>query len=150
MAKVEGAVTKASTFLKRPLSTPGGDFKRHGPNVFHGEARRWESHNQRRHVLGRLGTGRTKSAKSFNFNVFAKKFTAHNESSIHVVIFIARHVSILTIPWMQLPHSGNLSVYFGSQFHLQTLIIYKLGCNQDYYTFTSVLRTNIVLCGEFP
>ena len=33
---------------------------------------------------------------------------------------------------------------------MQTLMIYKLGFNQNYYTFTFLLLTKIVLCGEFP
>ena len=34
-------------------------------------------------------------------------------------------------------------------FHLETLIIYKLGFNQNYYTFTSILLIKIVLCSNF-
>ena len=34
--------------------------------------------------------------------------------------------------------------------NLQTLIIYKLGVNQNYYTFTLILLIKIVLCSEFP
>ena len=33
--------------------------------------------------------------------------------------------------------------------HLQTLIIYKLGFNQNYYTFTLMLLIKIVLCSKF-
>ena len=35
-------------------------------------------------------------------------------------------------------------------FHMQTLIIYKLGFKQNYYTFTLILLIKIVLCSEFP
>ena len=35
-------------------------------------------------------------------------------------------------------------------FHLQTLIIYKLGCNQNCYTFTLILLMKIVMCSKFP
>ena len=34
--------------------------------------------------------------------------------------------------------------------HLQTLIIYKLGFNQNYFTFTQMLLIKIVLCSRFP
>ena len=34
--------------------------------------------------------------------------------------------------------------------HMQTLIIYKLGFNQNYYTFTLILLIKIVLCSKFP
>jgi len=34
--------------------------------------------------------------------------------------------------------------------HLQTLRIYKLGFNQNYYTFTLILLIKIVLCSIFP
>ena len=34
--------------------------------------------------------------------------------------------------------------------HLQTLMIYKLGFNQSYDTFTSITQIKIVLCSEFP
>ena len=36
------------------------------------------------------------------------------------------------------------------RFHWQTLIICKLGSHQKYYTFTSILLTNVVLCSKFP
>ena len=35
-------------------------------------------------------------------------------------------------------------------FHMQTLIIYKLGFNQNYYTFTLILLIKIVLYSKFP
>ena len=34
--------------------------------------------------------------------------------------------------------------------HMQTLIVYRLGFNQNYYTFTLILIINIVLCGKLP
>ena len=34
-------------------------------------------------------------------------------------------------------------------FHVQTLIIYKLGFNQNYYTVALTLLIKIVLCGKF-
>ena len=34
--------------------------------------------------------------------------------------------------------------------HMQTLIIYKLGFNQNYHTFTLMLLIKIVLCSECP
>ena len=34
--------------------------------------------------------------------------------------------------------------------HMQTIIIYKLGFDQDYFTFTLILVINIVPCSEFP
>jgi hypothetical protein len=34
--------------------------------------------------------------------------------------------------------------------HMQTLIIYKLGFNQIYYTLTIILLMNIALCSNFP
>ena len=36
-----------------------------------------------------------------------------------------------------------------SRFHVETLIICKLGFNQNYYTFALMLLTNIVLYGKF-
>ena len=33
---------------------------------------------------------------------------------------------------------------------MQTLIIYKLGFNENYYTFTFILLIKIVLCSKFP
>ena len=35
-------------------------------------------------------------------------------------------------------------------FHMQTIIICKLGFNQNYNTFTLVLLTNMDVCGKFP
>ena len=37
-----------------------------------------------------------------------------------------------------------------SESHLQTLIIYKLGFNQNYCIFTSILLIKIVRCSKFP
>jgi hypothetical protein len=34
--------------------------------------------------------------------------------------------------------------------HVETLIIYKLGSNQNYYTFPLTLLIRIVLCSKFP
>jgi len=34
--------------------------------------------------------------------------------------------------------------------HMQTLIIYKLGFNQNYYTFTLIVLIKIVLGSKFP
>jgi len=34
--------------------------------------------------------------------------------------------------------------------HMQTLIIYKLGFNQNHYTFTFILLIRIVLCSKCP
>ena len=34
--------------------------------------------------------------------------------------------------------------------HVETLMIYKLGFNQNYYTFTLILLIKIVLCSKFP
>ena len=36
------------------------------------------------------------------------------------------------------------------QFHVETLIIYNLGFNQNYYTFVLILLIKIVLCSKFP
>ena len=35
-------------------------------------------------------------------------------------------------------------------YHLQTLTIHKLGCNQNYYTFTLISLIKIVMLGKFP
>jgi len=34
--------------------------------------------------------------------------------------------------------------------HMQTLVIYKLALDQNYYTFTLILLIKIVLCSKFP
>jgi len=34
--------------------------------------------------------------------------------------------------------------------HMQTLIFYQLGFNQNYYTFALILLIKIVLCSKFP
>ena len=39
---------------------------------------------------------------------------------------------------------------FGSGSHVQTLIIGKLGVDQNHYTFTLILLIKIVLCSRFP
>ena len=36
------------------------------------------------------------------------------------------------------------------RFYLQTLVIYKVGFSQEYYTFDSILLQNIVLSTKFP
>jgi len=36
-----------------------------------------------------------------------------------------------------------------SQAHVETLIIHKLGFNQNYYTFALISLIKIVLCSEF-
>ena len=38
----------------------------------------------------------------------------------------------------------------GRRTHLQALIIYKLGFNQNYHTFTLVLLMKIDLCSKLP
>ena len=38
----------------------------------------------------------------------------------------------------------------GLRSHMQTRIIYKLGFNQNYYTFTLILLIKIVMCSKFP
>jgi hypothetical protein len=38
----------------------------------------------------------------------------------------------------------------GSGFHMQTLIIYKLGFNQNYYTISLTLLIKIVMCSKVP
>ena len=38
----------------------------------------------------------------------------------------------------------------GFEIHLQTLIIYTSGSNQNFCTFTLILLISIVLCGYFP
>ena len=44
----------------------------------------------------------------------------------------------------QLPCKGTF------RSHMQTHIIYKLGFNQNYYTFTLILLIKIVVCSKFP
>jgi len=39
---------------------------------------------------------------------------------------------------------------FRPRFHVQTLKIYELGFNQNYYTFTLTLLKKIVMYGKFP
>ena len=34
--------------------------------------------------------------------------------------------------------------------HKQTLMVYKIDFNQNYYTFAFILLIKIVLCSEFP
>ena len=34
--------------------------------------------------------------------------------------------------------------------HMQTLVIYKVGFIQNYYTFGLILLRKIVLCNKFP
>ena len=34
--------------------------------------------------------------------------------------------------------------------HMQTLMISRLGFNQNYYTFTLILLTTIVMCSQIP
>ena len=34
--------------------------------------------------------------------------------------------------------------------HMPTLMIYELGFNQDYYTFTLISLVKIILCSKFP
>jgi len=41
-------------------------------------------------------------------------------------------------------------VVHAHQFHVETLIIHKLGFNQNYYTFALILLIKIVLCSKFP
>ena len=36
------------------------------------------------------------------------------------------------------------------RFHLQTLMIYKLGFNQNYHTLTLILLIKIFVCGKCP
>ena len=43
---------------------------------------------------------------------------------------------------------GRAAAQVGS--HLQISIIYKLGFNQNYFTFTLILLTQILSCGRFP
>ena len=40
--------------------------------------------------------------------------------------------------------------YVPRQFHLQTLIIYRLGFNKNNYAFTLISLVKIVLCSKFP
>ena len=42
------------------------------------------------------------------------------------------------------------AVKVSGRFHVKTVIIYKLGFNENYYTFTSILLAKIVMCSNFP
>jgi len=44
---------------------------------------------------------------------------------------------------------GGMRLASSARFHMQTLVIYKLGFNQNYYTFTLILLIKIVLCSKF-
>ena len=43
---------------------------------------------------------------------------------------------------------GQLAYGVGS--HMQTLILYNLGFNKNYYTLTSILLIKIVMRSKFP
>jgi len=47
------------------------------------------------------------------------------------------------------PQTADRAIRDG-QSHVQTLTIYKLGFNQNYYTFTLTLLIKIVLCSKVP
>jgi len=49
---------------------------------------------------------------------------------------------------VEVPDVLVLSAHDG--FHMETLIIHKLGFNQNYYTFTLILRIKIFMCSKFP
>ena len=51
------------------------------------------------------------------------------------------------VPYPTLPYPPQVE---RGRLHMQTLVIYKLGFNQNYYTFTSILLIKIVLCSKFP
>ena len=47
-------------------------------------------------------------------------------------------------------HCLQLPATLMSEFHVQTLIIHKLGFNQNFFTFTLILLIKIFLCSKFP
>jgi hypothetical protein len=57
-------------------------------------------------------------------------------------------VPLYGMPLAQMTWKGH--DLFQCKSHLQTLTIYKLGVDQNYYTFSLTLLTNIVLCSKIP
>ena len=53
------------------------------------------------------------------------------------------HIQVLGFGW-------HIVINLFSQSYMQTLIVFKIGINQNYYTFTLILLMHIVLCGQFP
>ena len=51
--------------------------------------------------------------------------------------------------WFVLSSAGLLRVDVADLI-CKHLIIYKLGFDEDYYTFTSIFLIKIILCSEFP
>jgi hypothetical protein len=60
-----------------------------------------------------------------------------------------RSASAAALPLCNIPARPLFRDLGYPQSHLQTLIIHKLGFNQNYYTPSLILLTNIVLCGKF-
>ena len=48
------------------------------------------------------------------------------------------------------PQNETANLNEPQQFHLQILVIYKLGINQNDFMFTLILLITIVLCSKFP
>jgi len=44
----------------------------------------------------------------------------------------------------------RILAWLQKQFHVETLMVYKLGFNQNYFTFSLILLIKLVLCGNFP
>ena len=55
-----------------------------------------------------------------------------------------------TFIWNERDEDQQMQALSNQESHMQTLIIYKLGFNQNYYTFTLMLLIKIVLCIKFP
>ena len=50
---------------------------------------------------------------------------------------------------MLVKYEGTTAGNDDGLFHMQTLIIYKLGFNENYYTFAVILHVKIVTCSKF-
>jgi len=70
------------------------------------------------------------------FTIYVSSCVVHFATGVGLGIMGARSVDCVQI--------GT------TESHMQTPIIYKLGFNQNYYTFTLMLLIKIVLCSKFP
>ena len=96
----------------------------------------------------------TGCAPSPHFTVCLAEKESVVETPPHLPHFVEETSPVSPNPWDQFMLSSEykpVNVEANAcQFYLQTLIICKLGFNQNYYTFTLILPIKIVLSSEFP
>jgi len=113
---------------------PGkGDSNSHGARPVH----------QIISIIKRIRTRRLSIKISLSLSEHSSYVT---RSVLQIIVHLAATGTTGERPWRfwMVWHFGRIW-----RIHMQTLITYKRGFNQNYYTFTSIMLTKIVMCSKF-